>query len=242
MPEAVRRTLNRYIVQLRKRLGSEIEGIILYGSLVRGEYVEGYSNVNLVIILRDCTLENVQQCARLSEKSKKQEIVPPLVLTEEELRNTVECFPLEYFEIKDNHVLLEGRDPFLTLHISDRNLQLQCQQELNGNLFRVRQRFIEGGGSPQGIRALLPLSLTALLPCLRGVCRIAGLPSGGTSRVFLQNVLTTLNLDDPVFLEILDVKQGIRSPGTKVWPHLYDRYVTALQQVIVRVQKSLQQS
>ena len=42
---------------------------------------------------------------------------------------------------------------------------------------RLRQRFVEGGGTEEATTMLLPLSLTALLPCLRGVQRLAGQPA-----------------------------------------------------------------
>ena len=240
IPESVQRTLQKYLRQLRKDLDAQIEGIILYGSLVRGEYVEGHSNINLMLIVKNCTLETLQHCGHLTEKWQKQGVVPPLVFTEHELRQSVECFPLEYFEIKDNHILLEGRDPLETLHIHDQNLLLQCLQELQGNLLRVRQRFIEGFGNSEAIRALLPLSLTALLPCLRGLCRVFGQSSGGTSEAFLSNLPHTLHVENPVFLEVLEVKQGLRSPGRLAWPQLFQQYVAGLEQLITQVQKKHQ--
>ncbi|GJL64636.1 MAG: hypothetical protein NPIRA04_32900 [Nitrospirales bacterium] len=238
MSEAVQRIIRGYLKALRKPLDAQLEGVILYGSLVRGEYVEGHSNINLLLILHECSLANLQHVAQLTEKWRKHGIIPPLLLTEEELRQSVEYFPLEYFEIKDNHVLLEGRDPFLIIHINDQNLGLQCQQELNGNLLRVRQRFVEGYGRPEAIAALLPLSLMALLPCLRGLCRALGHPSGGTSEAFLSNLPHTLQVGESAFLEVLEVKQGLRSPGKHAWPQLFNRYVRDLEQVIHQVRET----
>lgn len=237
MPDVVQRVILNYLKQLRKSFEPQLEGVLLYGSLVRGEYVDGHSNINLLLILHECSLPNLQHVAQLTEKWRKHGIVPPLLLTEEELRQSVEYFPLEYFEIKDNHVLLEGRDPFVTIHINDQNLELQCQQELNGNLLRVRQRFVEGGGRPEAIAALLPLSLMALLPCLRGVCRVLGHPSGGTSEAFLSNLPNTLHVEASVFLEVLEVKQGFRSPGKHAWSQLVMRYIQNLEQVIHKVRE-----
>lgn len=237
MPEEVQRIIRGYLKALRKPLDAQLEGIILYGSLVRGEYVEGHSNINLLLIVQECSLVNLQHVAKMTEKWRKHGMVPPLLLTEGELRQSVEYFPLEYFEIKDNHVLLEGRDPFLIIHINEQNLGLQCQQELNGNLLRVRQRFIEGYGRPEAMAALLPLSLMALLPCLRGVCRVLGHPSGGTSQAFLSNLPPALEVGESAFLEVLEVKQGLRTPGKHAWPQLFDRYIRDLEHIIQRVRE-----
>ena len=240
IPESAQQTLRKYLKQLRPKLEAHIEGVILYGSLVRGEYVEGHSNINLLLVVNEPTLELLQHCGHLTEKWQRQGVVPPLVLTEQELCQSVEYFPLEYFEIKDNHLLLEGRDPLETLHVNDHYLLLQCLQELHGNLFRFRQRFIEGFGNSEAIRALLPLSLTALLPCLRGLCRVFGQASGGTSEAFLRNLPHTLQVENPVFLEVLEAKQGLRSPGRLAWPGLFQEYVRGLEEIITCVRENQQ--
>ena len=241
IPESVQATLKRYLFQLRKLLGNQIEAVILYGSLVRGEYIDGHSNINILLILQQCSLENLQQCGKLNEKWQKHGVVPPLVLTEPELQQSFDVFPIEYFEIKGNHVLLEGRDPFLGLHINERNLFQQCQQELKGNLVRVRQRFIEGHGRPEAVRALLTLSLMALLPSLRGICRVLGYPASGTSHTLLKSLPTFVNVNEAVFLEVLEIKQGFRTPGMKTLPQLFFRYVQSLEELIGQVRNVQQQ-
>ncbi|MGB0908791.1 MAG: hypothetical protein ACPGYT_00370 [Nitrospirales bacterium] len=237
MPESVQQTLSKYLVQVRKRLDAQIETIILYGSLVRGEYVEGHSNINVLLLLRECSISNLQACSGLSERWRKEGIVAPLVLAELELKQSFTLFQVEYCEIKENHVLLEGRDPFLTLHIDDKLLAHQCQRELNGNLLRVRQRFIEGNGRPEAIPALLTLSLMALLPTLRAVCRTLGHPYGGKSADFLKNLPNVLNVDEPVFLEVLEIKQGSRTPGKLTMPDLFMRYVQGVEIICTEVRR-----
>jgi hypothetical protein len=157
------------------------------------------------------------------------------MMNQEELLTSSELFPLEYFEIKDSHVLLEGRDPFPELHLTTTNLMVQCQQELTGNLFRIRQRFVEGEGKPEAIFALLPISLTALIPCLRGLFRLLDQSPSGTSAAIIERLQTTLQVEPMVFQEVLDVKRGLSSPGKKEFPRLYERYVQGLEGLIKRV-------
>ena len=165
----------------------------------------------------------------------KEGIIAPLMVTYEELRASAPFFPLEYYEIKDSHVLLEGRDPFPELHLTSTNLIIQCQQELTGNLFRLRQRFVEGEGKPEAVFSLLPLSLTALIPCLRGFLRILDQSPNGTSVAILERLPGTFQIEPGVFQEVLNMKRGLSSPGKKEFPRLYERYVQALQGLIARV-------
>lgn len=235
MPEEVRYTIRSYLGQLRKRIGEHLEGVILYGSLVRGEYVHSRSNINLLLIIRQFSLDIAQHCGSLHRRWGKDGVVAPLIINLAELRRSSELFPLEFFEIKDAHLLLEGRDPFPELHLTSTNLLVQCQQELTGNLFRIRQRFVEGEGKSEAIFALLPLSLTALMPCLRGLFRLLGHSPVGTSAAILERLFSTLQVEPRVFQEVLDVKRGLSSPGKNEFPRLFDRYVQGLEALIRRV-------
>jgi predicted nucleotidyltransferase len=235
LPEEVRYTLRTYLGQLRKQIGEHLETVILYGSLVRGDYVQGRSNINLFLMIRQFSLDIGQRCGSLHRRWGKEGVVAPLIMNQKELLTASELFPLEIFEIKDSHVLLEGRDPFPELHLTSPNLMVQCQQELIGNLFRLRQRFVEGEGKAEAIFALLPISLTALMPCLRGLFRLLDQSPNGTSAAILERLPLILQVEPIVFHEVLDVKRGLSSPGKKEFPRLYERYVQGLEGLIRRV-------
>ncbi len=232
IPESVRETLRPYLAQAQALFGTALEAVILYGSAAGGEYLPGRSNINLLILLARQDTDLLKQYAALHKRWKKEQIVVPLFLTQAELRLSVELFPLEYLEIQEQHVLLAGRDPFPEIRIDGRNLRLQCEQELRGNLLRLRQRFVEGGASTEAITILLPLSLTALLPCLRGLLRAAGNPIGRSSEDVLKAVQQQWNVDCSAFQEVLSLKRGIIGPGPAEAPRLFDRYAATMQTLV----------
>ncbi len=232
IPESVRETLRPYLAQAQALFGNALEAVILYGSAAGGEYLPGRSNINLLILLARQDTDLLKQYAALHKRWKKEQIVVPLFLTQAELRSSVELFPLEYLEIQEQHVLLAGRDPFPEIRIDGRNLRLQCEQELRGNLLRLRQRFVEGGASTEAITILLPLSLTALLPCLRGLLRAAGNPIGRSSEDVLKAVQQQWNVDCSAFQDVLSLKRGIIGPGPAEAPRLFDRYAATMQTLV----------
>ncbi len=232
IPESVRETLRPYLAQAQALFGTALEAVILYGSAAGGEYLPGRSNINLLILLARQDTDLLKQYAAMHKRWKKEQIVVPLFLTQAELRSSVELFPLEYLEIQEQHVLLAGRDPFPEIRIDGRNLRLQCEQELRGNLLRLRQRFVEGGASTEAITILLPLSLTALLPCLRGLLRAAGNPIGRSSEDVLKAVQQQWNVDCSAFQEVLSLKRGIIGPGPAEAPRLFDRYAATIQTLV----------
>ena len=232
IPDTVRAILRPYLAQVQNLLGDALEAVILYGSAAGGEYLPGRSNINLLVLLARQDANLLKQYAALHKRWQKEQIVVPLFLTQAELRSSLELFPLEYLEIQERHVLLVGRDPFPEIRIDGRNLRLQCEQELRGDLLRLRQRFVEGGASTEAITILLPLSLTALLPCLRGLLRAEGKPVERSNDGVLKAVQQHWGLDCSAFQDVLNLKRGIIGPGPAEAPRLFERYLAAFSALI----------
>jgi len=232
IPEIVRETLRPYLAQVQKLFGETLEAVILYGSAAGGEYLPGKSNINLFFLLAKQDTELLKQYAVLHKRWQKEQIVVPLFLTQAELKSSLGLFPLEYLEIQEQHVLLAGRDPFPELRIDLKNLRIQCEQELRGNLLRLRQRFVEGGASTEAITILLPLSFTALMPCLRVLLRAKERPVERSADGVLQAVEKEFGINTAAFQDVLNLKRGIISPGPAEAPRLFDRYLAAIQALI----------
>ena len=235
LPEDLRGTLRAYVSQVGRLFGSSMEAVLLYGSAARGEFLPGRSNLNLMIVLSGCEAHILQSYAKIHRRWQKEGIVVPLFFTPEELQQAATWFPLEYLEIRDAYVLLKGRDPFLILRIDVQRLRAECEQEIRGNLLRLRQRFVEGGGKAESAALLMPLSLTALLPALRGIFRVLERKVPPSSELLLTELKPALNLDTEVFEEVLRLKRGTITPGPLELPRLFDRYHVALQALVLKV-------
>jgi len=241
MPEQTQDILRAYLRDVTKRLGGDVSAIILYGSLARGDFLEGRSNINLLMVFDNITLDIMKQCSTLSRRWANERIVTPLLFTRNELQQFLETFPLEFFDIRDHHVVLAGHDPFPELHLEGRNLFNECEREIRGNLLRVRQQFVESNGNPEGIHALLPISLTTLIPCLRGLYRLLGQSATGTPDAILDRMSSVLQVDPSAFHEVWLLKRGQSTPGKLEFPNLLDRYLVALGALTERVETLTQE-
>ncbi|MFM8551795.1 MAG: hypothetical protein ACKOCD_05680 [Nitrospiraceae bacterium] len=237
LPSEVRQTLRSYLAEVTQLFGQALDAVILYGSAAGSEFLPERSNLNLLILLAKPETERLAQYAKAHKRWSKERIVVPLFLTWQELQASSALFPLEYLEMKDQHVLLAGRDPLPALHIDQRNLRLQCEQEIRGNLLRLRQRFVEGGGKQEAILILLPLSFTSLLPSLRGLLRVKGVSVPATCDGLFDQLQSLLGIDPAGFREVLSLKRGQSTPGPLEVPRLFDRYVASLEGLIQRVEQ-----
>lgn len=237
LPPEVRQTLHAWVAETVKLFGPALEAVLLYGSAASGEFLPGRSNLNLLIVLGKRDLGRLGDYAKAHKRWSREGIVAPLLFAQSELARYARLFPLEWQEIKETHLLLAGRDPLQGLLVDASRLPEQCEQEIAGNLLRLRQRFVEGGGTQEAMLLLLPLSLTALLPCLRGLLRsLPGnvLPPRSTDAM-LEVLPATLGVDPAVFQEVLRLKRGVVSPGPVEVPRLFDRYLAAMESLQERV-------
>lgn len=237
LPAEVRQTLRSYLAEVRQLFGQALETVILYGSAAGNEFLPDRSNLNILILLTKQDTALLERYAKIHKRWGKERIVVPLFVTQQELQASAALFPLEYLEMQDQHVLLAGRDPLLALQVDQRHLRTQCEQEIRGNLLRLRQRFVEGGGKQEAVLILLPLSLTSLLPCLRGLLRVKGLSVPAASDGLFDQLQAQLAVDPSGFREVLRLKRGQSTPGPLEVPRLFDRYVASLEGVIQRVEQ-----
>jgi len=241
LPEESQAQLRGYVKDIRATYGDQLDGILLYGSAVRGEFLPGRSNFNIVLVLKSYAGESLKKYSALHRRWAKEHVVVPLFLTREDLQAASLVFPLEYLEIQEQHRVLWGQDPFVGFKVDQRHLVSQVLQGLRGNLLRMRQRYVEGGGSEEAMTILLPLSVTALLPPLRGLQRLLGRPVLSQSDALLSDVASHLGLDCSGLRDALLLKRGQISPGHKEVPRLFDRYVESLSRLVAKVESLIGQ-
>ena len=204
LPEETQERLQAYTKEVKAAFGDRLEGLLLYGSAVRGEFLQGRSNLNLLFVVSNYDSSTLKLYEPIHKRWSKEQVVTPLFLTDQELKSSSALFPIEFLEIQEHHRVLGGRDPFVGFHVDTRRLKDAVIQGLAGNLLRLRQRFVEGGGANDAVMILLPLSITSTIPLLRDVQRD------------LQGLLDALLL-----------KRGQITPGPSEIPRLFDRYLQA---------------
>ena len=240
LPDDTQKLLQTYVKEVKGVFGEQLEGMLLYGSAVRGEFLPGRSNLNILLLVSSYDSAVLKQYSAVHRQWSKEQIVVPLFLTEEELRTSAAVFPLEFLEIQEQHRVLGGRDPFIGFHVKPDWLREAVVQGLTSNLLRLRQRYVEGGGSDDATTILLPLSITSTLPLLRGVQRLLGRPVLSHSDSVIKDVAEQLKLDLQGLLDAWLLKCGQISPGPREVPRLFDRYLQAATLLARAVEQQLQ--
>jgi predicted nucleotidyltransferase len=240
LPDDTQKLLKAYAKEITGVFGEQLEGILLYGSAVRGEFLPERSNLNILLLVTSYDSTVLKKYSAMHRRWSKGQIVVPLFLTEEELRMSATVFPLEFLEIQEQHRVLGGRDPFIGFHVKTDRLREGVIHGLTSHLLRLRQRYVEGGGTDDATTILLPLAITSILPLLRGVQRLLGRPVLSHSDAVITDVAEQLKLDLQGLLDVWLLKRGQISPGTSEVPRLFDRYSHAVT-VLTRTVEQLPQ-
>ncbi|MEQ1680063.1 MAG: hypothetical protein ABL950_05620 [Nitrospira sp.] len=232
LSEETHTLLKSYVKDVTRVYGSELEGILLYGSAVRGEFLPGSSNLNMLLVMSSYDLSVLKRYDSINKRWSKEHVVVPLFLTAADLQSASFAFPLEYQDIHECHRLLWGQDPFVGLKIDSRYLAAEVLQGLRGNLLRLRQRLVEGRSTEEAMTILLSLSITGLLPVLRGLQRLLERPVSAHGEALLKDLESYLAVDLSGLRDALLLKRGQISPGQKEIPRLMDRYLESLTRLV----------
>jgi len=189
-------------------LGDNLESIILYGSGASGDYVPGRSNLNFLIVLKKVDLSQLRLCAPLIRKWGKRGVAIPIFLTRQDINSSTDVFSIEFLEIKENHTVVYGEDAVKDLPINIKNLRLQCEREIRGQLIRLRGAFLEAFYSQKQMEDLAGRSLTSFLPILRNLFRLLKMKMPSRREEIVEATVEKFSLNREVFSRLLALKKG----------------------------------
>lgn len=168
MPE-VRKVIAPYLSKLLEIHKENIVSIVLYGSATGKNFIPEKSDINICAVFNSLGFRQLKDSLKIVNYGISKRISAPLFLSLSHIESAKDAFPVEFLEIKENHILLYGNDIFTGIEIDEGNLKLFCKREIKGKLIRLRQAYLEIGLKRKGIEALMKESLNSLIPVFRAM-------------------------------------------------------------------------
>ena len=187
--------------------GDNLKSISLYGSAVGEDFIPKKSNINLLLVMERIDPPDLKKSLKLINQGRKKGIIP-LLLTVEHMKSSTDTFPIEFLEMKENYILIYGKDILDELEVNSRNVRLQCEQQLKGGLIRLYQVYLEIGMREKRIRALLINSLTSFIPIFRSLLRLKGKALPVKKRDIISDLEREFTVNGNLFLKVLQMKEG----------------------------------
>jgi predicted nucleotidyltransferase len=201
------KTIRPYMQELLRIHGDSIASIFIYGSAASDDYVKGVSDINSAVIFRKIGIEELKKSLGLINKGIRHKINTPLFLTKEHVLTSIDTFPIEFIEMKENHILIYGHDILPELEIDPVNIRFVCEEQIKGKLIRIRQAYLEIGLRKKGIEALIKESFGSLFPAFRGLLRLKGIAPFKTKEENIKALGEAFGIDTGILFAILADKR-----------------------------------
>jgi hypothetical protein len=134
--------LNQALEALKTELGQSLYSCCLYGSAVRGNAIEGVSDLNLLIVLNESSAAAHQAVARaIGERSR----IDPFILGRRGLERSARAFATKFASIRRNYRVLHGADPLAGLKLDPELEKFLCEQAVRNLRLRLVYAFVTHG-------------------------------------------------------------------------------------------------
>lgn len=204
LPQKYKDVLNDFIEKLKSIYREGLVSVILYGSAASGEYSAKVSNINLLVILTDTSLENLSKASKFIMRSRFKDL-EPLFFTEDYIRRSLDVFPIEFLDMRENYSVLYGNNILKNLKIDIKNLRFQCEQELKSKLINIKNSYLRNKNR-YALRSLLFQSFTSIMHILRNLVRLKVKSPSYAKKDVLSDVAREFKFDTANLNKILEAK------------------------------------
>lgn len=217
--------------QISAALPTELKCVALYGSAAAGDFVQGKSNFNVLIIAEPLALPQLDRLTKPLTAWHRAGHPMPLIFTPQQLLQSASAFPIEMLDIQQSRRVLCGSDPLADLQISPAHLHQQVQRELNGKLLKLRNRYVLAAGKEATMAQLMLDSLSTFLVLFRAALRLQQKQVPDVKMEALRELQKYIAFDAKPFEALNDYKlQPIKS-RTAPPAALFSSYFTAIESV-----------
>src|SRR6185503_20114423 len=146
---AEQRAIESLARELESVFGDRLRTLVAY----RGS--QGDGSLHSCALVDRVLFDDLAKCLSLTERWHHRGVAAPLMLSPDELRRTIDIFPLESAGIIADYVLVRGGDPFKDLVIPVEDIRRATEAQAKSHLIHLREAFLESHGEATRIADLI---------------------------------------------------------------------------------------
>jgi len=174
VPRKVRDAVTHLVEALRDAAPDDLVGAIVHGSAARGDFAEGKSDVDLILVLAEGRRETLERFAEPLARARAAMRIEAMLLVEAEIGRAADVFPLFYEDVCTSRAVIFGRDPFEGLVIAPEHRRLRIEQELREMRIRLRRVVIEARSDKRQLGSAVARKVKQLRFPLRSLLGLLG--------------------------------------------------------------------
>jgi len=200
--------LNQLLEKLTKSFGDRLVSVVLYGSAAAGDHDAGFSDLNVLCVLTQVTVRELEQSEPIFRWWRDKRNPAPLLLSENEVQRSTDCFAIEFHDIKAHHKILQGKDVITPMVVDNSFYRAQVEHDLRSRLLRLRQKASGALADKDVLRRLLADSVSTFCVLFRHALLLHGIEAKSRKRDIIEQARERFGIDPAPFSKLLDLREG----------------------------------
>ena len=219
--------------RVKEETSEPLHAMYVVGSVLTPDYNREGSDVNSVIVVKEKEPPFLDFLIDLGKIFREKKVAPPLVMTADYIQRSLDVFPLEFFNFREIHHTLYGKDYFHDLIIDNGFLRLQCERELKAKLLWLGQVYLETLGDQCELSRKLTGSVTGYFPLFRAILHLAGHAIPLACNEVVAGLEQVLDLDSDIFLRLYRMKTSdVQLTDKDELRSCFSRYYQATEKIV----------
>ena len=229
---AVLAATRRWLAPVRAALGPEFLAAYVTGSALNQGFNERRSRVNVLVVSRSLNLDVLDAIRECLPDDRKSPHVHPLFVTPRQIEKSLDVFPIEWIDIEQSHLLIEGHDVLGGLDVPRGNLRLQLEHDLRGRLVALRQAYLANPKRPAALGAVLDAVASGFAALCRTLLRLRGESPPADTPKAIERVADLFGLDAEGLLAAHLVRYGGSRPKRGEIVSLYRKFLVEVERLV----------
>jgi hypothetical protein len=227
------------VKQLCEVLPNQVRSIVLFGSAAAGDFIEGTSDYDLLIVLDRVTIVELEALGPVIQRWCRRGNPVPLIFAANQIALSVDAFAPEFLEMQQSRKVLFGIDPIANMTIDLAHVRIHLERELKGKLLALRNRFALAVGDRRRILSLLKASFSTFLSLFRLALRLYQSDVPKEKMDALHALAEHIAFDQKPFVIVDDIRRGTRHPDSVEINLLFDQYCQSVETVVQAIDRQL---
>jgi predicted nucleotidyltransferase len=202
-----RRLAESFVAEVKGAVADRLRAVLLFGSAARGEWIDGVSDVNVLVLVDSLDTALLASTAPAAAHALEQGVMP-LLMEQDEWRRAEDVFAIELADMRQHGVALLGENPAASAQVEPTVLRLQAERELRGKLLHLHGGMLVAAAEPERLGTLFMRALPSFTTYMRAVLRLVGRPVAEDSGVVIEDACAVVGADAEPFRTVLAARRS----------------------------------
>jgi hypothetical protein len=201
------KVLDQLVQKLQAAYGDRLVSVVLYGSAAAGDHQPKFSDYNVLCVLSQITPQELGAGESVFRWWREKGSPSPLLLSEQEVTKSTDCFAIEFQDMQRQHQVLFGKDVITGLTVERTFYRAQVEHDLRAKLLRLRQKAAGMLSESDLLRRLLLDSLSTFCVLFRHALLLHGVDAPLKKRETIQQAAQHFGFAGLPFEKLLDIRE-----------------------------------